>query len=78
MSQAVEVKIGDKQYLGILHSAPDVKEDNHIIITSPHLLVKDKKGVRYEKMELVKSMIVKFDQIEQISSYKKTILKSNK
>jgi Family of unknown function (DUF6338) len=78
IGKAIEVKVAEKQYLGILHSAPDTKEDKYIIVTEPYLLVNDKKGFHYEQMALVKSIIVKFEDISQINAYKEDILKSKK
>lgn len=39
IDRAIELKVDGEQYLGVLLSAPDTKEDKHIIIRAPKKLV---------------------------------------
>jgi len=76
LDKVVEVTIGDLKYVGILFSAPDTKDDKYIILRQPHLIYKTDSGYEKEELKLIDSMVIKFDDINEIKAYNETILKS--
>jgi hypothetical protein len=78
MSKPIEVTIKDTKYIGILFSAPDTKEDKHIIITEPKAVIKTEQGYTIEELPLVDYIAIKFDDIDHIKAFTKKITKANK
>ena len=83
INRAVEFKIAGDQYLGTLLSAPDTKEDDHLIIQAPKKLVEMKtdsgKAVRkYVDMPLVRDMLINIGDVSEFKSYSDEILVQSK
>jgi hypothetical protein len=78
INKAIEVTIKDTKYVGILYSAPDTKEDKHIIIVNPKLVIKTEKGYTLEELPLVDYIAIKFDDIDHIKAFSKTIIRPKK
>lgn len=75
LRKAVEVRVGEVKYIGVLYSAPDNKEDEHIIITDPWVVYKDENNkFKTEKLESVSKVVIKFNDISEIKSFKNEIL----
>jgi hypothetical protein len=67
--------VKDTKYVGILYSAPDTKEDKYIIITQPRIIQKKDAEYVLEELKLVDFMAIKFDDIDQIKAFNRSILK---
>lgn len=74
LNKAVEVQVEDIKYIGVLHSAPDNKEDKYIIITEPYIIYKKENTFIKENLPLIDHVIVKIDEIIEMKSFKKSIL----
>ena len=76
LNKAIEVKAGDKRYLGILYSAPDSNEDRHIIVINP-LLINEKRR-KIESLPLTKEIMFDLDDVSEVKSLNSSILKDNR
>jgi len=75
LNKPIEVTAGDKRYLGILYSAPDSKDDRHIIIINP-LLINEKRR-RIENLPLTKEIMFDLEKVSEVKSLSPSILKGS-
>ena len=75
IKKPVEVKVGEKKYLGILHSAPDTKEDKYIILSKPYLITQVNEEYKVEPLSLAEGVLIKVDDIDLITAYSRQITK---
>ena len=68
---AIDVTTTNSRYLGVLYSAPDCKDDTHIIITDPGIIVDGK----VERLKTVRQIAIGIDEIKEIKSFKQNLLK---
>lgn len=73
LGKAIELETKSGKYIGILQTAPDVKEDRYIILSNPLQILKDGKKYKVEKLELTQSILISIDEIQEIKSYKSDI-----
>lgn len=78
VNKAIEVTIKDTKYIGVLFSAPDTKEDKHIIIAKPKVVIKTEKGYTIEELPLVDYIAIKFDEIDHIKAFSEKIIRTEK
>lgn len=75
INKAIEISTTEgKHYLGILYSAPDVKDDKYIILTNPGII----KENQVQQMKSVRQFFVKIDDIKEIKAYDNSILLNKK
>ncbi len=82
INRGVVVSLEDRRYIGVLFSAPDRKEDNHIILTGIAEVPKPIDGashggsyLRAEPLPLVDSILIKIDEIKEIQSLNQAVLR---
>lgn len=80
LNRAVVVTTKTKRYGGVLFSAPDGKEDGHIILTSVALVPGDESAAKGngpispEPLPLVDFLLIKLDEVVEIQALKSDIL----
>lgn len=71
VERVVVVETTKNRYMGVLHSAPDTKEDPHVILSEPISLPKQGEALREpEPLPMVDWVLVKFDDIVEIQALK--------
>jgi len=71
IDRAVVVETTNDRYLGVLHSAPDSREDSYIILSEVSSLPKRGELVRSpERLEGVRWVLIRFDDILEIQALK--------
>lgn len=80
LNNAVRVETSDMRYLGVLFSAPDTADGEHIILRSVALLPKDEPGKdqKLEPLPLVEEILVKIDDVTDMQLIKPAVLKKKK
>jgi hypothetical protein len=78
MNKGIEVTVKDTKYIGVLFSAPDTKEDKHIIVAKPKVVIKTGKDYTIEELPLVDYIAIKFDKIDHIKAFSEKIIKAEK
>ena len=69
LNQAVIVETPQTRYLGILYSAPDTKEDPHIVLSEVSRIPKPGESPQQiERLPLVDSVLIRFDDIIEIQA----------
>lgn len=77
LNSAVRVETLEMRYLGVLSSAPDTADGEHIILRSVAVLPKGEPGIdpKLEPLPLVEEILIKIDQLTSIQLLKPTVLK---
>ena len=76
INQVVIVSTPDTRYMGILFTAPDTKEDPHIILSEVSRLPKPGEEPNIEELPLIRWVLIKFDDIIEIQALKPEALES--
>jgi Family of unknown function (DUF6338) len=80
LDQAVIVTSENKRYLGILASAPDTYDDQHLLLTDVSILPKEGEAAggqtQPEALPLVDFMILKFQDVTEIQKLKSSVLET--
>lgn len=76
LDKVVVVRLDNRRYLGILFSAPDRKDDNFIILKEVSLLPEgDRQEETIEPLPLVESLLLRVDDIQEIQSLERRVLR---
>ena len=77
LNAAVRVETPEMRYLGVLISAPDTADGEHIILRSVAVLPRGEPGTdpRLEPLPLVEEMLIKIDHLTSMQLLKPTVLK---
>jgi len=68
IDKGVVVATSQNRYLGKLHSAPDTKEDEYIILSKVALLPEPGEGTQIEDLPLIRWVLIKFTDIVEIQA----------
>jgi hypothetical protein len=80
LDQAVIVTSENNRYLGILASAPDTYDDQHLLLTDVSILPKEGQVAggppQPEALPLVELMLLKFQDVTEIQKLKSSVLET--
>lgn len=71
INKAIEFKLDNNKYIGIMLNAPDNQNDKHKIVENV-ILIQDDKLI---PLNHVKTMLINCDEINEIKAYKEDFIK---